>query len=57
MIVIYCMNKKGQRFEKVFNDFHKAKVFILRCRYGKSVFIEGYETYNQEIARELAYYC
>lgn len=56
MITVYCMNNKGQRFEKVFNDFHKAKVFILRCKHGKNVYIEGYETYNQDISRELAYY-
>lgn len=55
MITIYCINKKGQKFEKIFNDFHKAKVFMLRCKHGKNVYIEGYATYSHEMYKELAY--
>lgn len=57
MITVYCMNDRGQKFEKIFNDFHKAKVFMLRCKHGKKVIIEGFETYNQEVFAELSCYC
>lgn len=48
MITVYCINNKGQRFNKIFNSYHAARVFILRCMHGHSLIIEGYETYDQD---------
>jgi len=53
MIVIYCINNRNQRFQKTFNSYLKARVFILRCLHGHNVCIEGYETDNQDCASEL----
>lgn len=53
MITVFCINSKGKRFEKEFDDYHQARVFILRCLHGHNVYIEGYETFNPECDEEL----
>lgn len=53
MITVFCINIKGQRFEKTFNDYWQARVFILRCLHGHNVYVEGYETYNKDCEEEL----
>lgn len=53
MITVYCINTRGQRFEKVFDDYWQARVFILRCKHGHNVYVEGYSTYNRDCDEEL----
>ena len=53
MITVYCINRKGVRFEKVFNEYWACRVFILRCQHGNNVHVEGYDTYNKDCDEEL----
>lgn len=53
MITVHCINRKGQRFDKVFDSYWQARVFILRCIHGKNVYVEGYSTYNLDCDLEL----
>lgn len=54
MITVFCVNNKGQRFDKIFNDYREARIFILRCKHGHRVHVEGYATYNTEYHLELS---
>ena len=53
MIIVYCVNNKGQRFEKTFNSYYAARIFILRCKHGKNVQVLGFDTYNEDCHYEL----
>lgn len=53
MITVYCVNLYGQRFEKVFDDYWQARVFILRCLHGHRVNVLGYLTENKDCDEEL----
>ena len=59
MITVYCINIYGQRFEKEFDDYWKARVFILRCMHGNRVDVLGFNTEdrycNEELGRLLNY--
>lgn len=57
MITVFCINYKGQRFDKTFDDYHEARVFILRCKHGHRVHIEGYMTRSREFDAELGRLC
>ncbi len=54
MITVYCVNIKGQRFEKVFDNYRQAYVFILRCKHGKNVYVSSFATENKDCAEELS---
>lgn len=56
MITVYCICiATGKRFERTFYSLHAARVFMLRCKHGHRVFVEGYSTTSQACNEELAY--
>lgn len=49
MITVFCMNKYGKRFTKEFDNPYQARIFVLRCKHGHNVLVEGVELdYNNE---------
>lgn len=53
MITVYCINKNGKRFEKSFDSYWQARVFILRCVHGNNVYVSGFSTNNLDCNEEL----
>ena len=55
MITVYCINNRGQRFQKIFDSPYKARIFILRCKHGHNVLVEGFTSDSPSATEELAY--
>ena len=53
MITVYCINRYGKQFIKVFDSYWQARVFILRCMHGTNVYVEGVLTDNLDCDEEL----
>lgn len=53
MITVFCINKYGKRFEKEFDNYWQARVFILRCQHGHRVDVLYYSTDNKDCDSEL----
>jgi len=45
---VWCLDlKTGREFTMYFNDLHKQRLFLLKCKYSKKILVTGY-TYNSQ---------
>lgn len=55
-IEISLLNKKGQEFEKGFNDVHRAIAFLNKARRGNSLVITSISCPSSSVQQKLEYY-
>jgi hypothetical protein len=55
-IEISLLNKKGQEFEKGFNDKHEAIVFLNKLRRGNKLKVTSISCLTNSVLNELNYY-
>ena len=45
---VWCLDlKTNKEFTLHFNDLHKQRLFLLRCKYSKKIMVLGYTYQNQ----------
>ena len=53
---VWCRDLvKGKDFILKFNDLHKQRVFLLRCRYSKKIMVLGYTWQTESQYQYLQY--
>ena len=49
---VYCLDlTTGREFAKAFDDLRQQRLFLLRCKHSKKIYVTGY-TYQSESQRE-----
>lgn len=53
---VWCYDKTtGREFTLKFNDLHKQRVFLLRCKHSKKIIVLGYTWQSESQYQYLAY--